>query len=139
MYYKVLNSPVYYPNAWYVVYNVRFSGMHQGLFHTICTTNCSIHLSTTPMHGMLFAMSDLVDCIRDCSMLYVLQSAQLSPVYYPNAWYVVCNVRLSGMHQGLFHAIRTTKCSIFACYNSTEWYVVYNGRLLVQPHFCPFH
>ena len=73
----------------------------------------NLRLSTTPMHGMLFTMSDLVECIRDCSMLYVLQSAQLSPVYYPNAWYVVYNVRLNGMHQGLFHTICSTKCSIF--------------------------
>ena len=75
----------------------------------------NLRLSTTPMHGMLFTMSDLVECIRDCSMLYVLQSAQLSPVYYPNAWYVVQNVRLNGMHQGLFHAICTRKCSIITC------------------------
>ena len=109
--------PVYFPTVWYVVYNVRLNGMHQGLFHAVCTTKCSIFacLLYTPQCGMLCTMSDLMECIRDCSMLYVLQSAQFLPVYYPTVWYAVYNVRFNGMHQGLFHAVCTTKCSIVAC------------------------
>ena len=52
-------SPVYYPNAWYVVYHVRLK--------MECIRDCSMlyalqsALSTTPMHGMLFTMPDLMD------------------------------------------------------------------------------
>ena len=92
----------------------------------------NVRLSTTPMPGMLFIMSDLMECIRDCSMLYIPESAQFLPVYYPTLWYVVYTM------SDLMECIRD--CSILyvlqsaqflPVYYPTEWYVVYNGRLLV--------
>ena len=97
----------------------------------VCPT-CPWHC--IPQYGMQFTMRHLMECIRDCSMLYVLQSAHFSHVYYPNAWYVVYNDRLNGMHQGLFHAICITKWSIltYICYRNLHGLVVFSFHQLVQ-------